>query len=678
MSVFRGGYTGQFLRVNLDNLTVRVEETPNVTRWLGPRGWNVLVGWNEVGAEVGPFDPENRIIFSVGPLVGTTAPTAGRTTVSSIMPRGYPDPMWSSSSMGGYFGAEMKYAGYDGIVIQGQADAPCYLLIEDDKVTLKDAGDLWGQGTYITQKALKARHGNRHQIASIGPAGENRVRYACITHRLSNAAGNGGFGGVLGSKNLKAIVIRGTGGVRIADPAAFLKATSYVWNLVKGGLSYIGQIEEGYPVVACTHGCSVKCGARVKSTEDRYDTDSLVNMSKCVGNCWAGRIPEMELTSIRGEKLITAQAPGLGREGLDLESLAESMGMTAWAYHTWARYFHALRAVGIDEIDGEKLDIDNSAWWRDWILKTSYRQGLGADYADGLARFYDKHQVGPRHIAEFFQSAGSRGHEWHREGRTMERHPSPYWEHSALLYAVSTRDVTPSTHGFFFLNTLYGYPSAPKKPSEIPARLQELAERVYGSRRAIYPGDEYIEHVTAWHQHRSIIKDSLGLCDWVFPVVRRTFETKEDFEREMQAEQGSLYGDTSAEAAMYRPCTGIDMDIAEMESPIAERIVNLERCIEVRNNGRCREVDELVIPHYQWIDKTDGTHLSEDASEFRALLDRYYELRGWDKQTGWPTPEKLEQLDLAKVAAEIANYAPQETGRDATGCVSMRGKEQVR
>ena len=241
----------------------------------------------------------------------------------------------------------------------------------------------------------------------------------------------------------------------------------------------------------------------------------------------------------------------------------------------------------------------------------------------------------------------------------MERHPSPYWEHSALLYAVSTRDVTPSTHGFFFLNTLYGYPSAPKKPSEIPARLQELAERVYGSRRAIYPGDEYIEHVTAWHQHRSIIKDSMGLCDWVFPVVRRTFETKEDFEREMQAEQGSLYGDTSAEAAMYRPCTGIDMDIAAMESPIAERIVNLERCIEVRNNGRCREVDELVIPHYQWIDKTDGTHLSEDASEFRALLDRYYELRGWDKQTGWPTPEKLEQLGLAKVAAEIANYAPQ-------------------
>ena len=654
MTRFRGGYTGQFVRVDLDNRRVTVEETPDVTRWLGPRGWNALIGWNEVAPGVGPFDPQNRIIFSAGPLVGTGAPTAGRTTVSSIMPRGYPSPMWSSSSMGGYFGSELKYAGYDGIVIQGRADSPCYLLIEDDDITVEDAHDLWGRGTFAVQQDLKARHGEQHQIAAIGPAGENRVRFACITHRLTNAVGNGGFGGVMGSKNLKAIAVRGTKGIHIADPSAFLQAVSYVWDLTKGGISCIGQIEEGYPIVACTHGCSVRCGTRVRSTKGRYGHDSPANMSTCVDSLWiVGSGREYQGTSVRGETLSLAKVPGFGPEGADLANLAESMGITSWAYHTWGRYFQSLRHLGIREICKEPLDIDNPDWWAEWISRVSHRQGLGDDYAEGLARFYEKHQVGPRYLAEFVESAGSRGHGWHRDGRAMEPHPSPFWEYSALLYAVSTRDVTPSTHGFFFLNGLYGRPSSPKDPSDISARLQELAERIYGSRKAVWPGDEHIEHVVVFHQHRSIIKDSVGVCDWVFPVLRRTFETREELELELQADKGSIYGDASAEAVLYRPCTGIDMDIEEMESPVAERIVNLERCIDIRNYGRRRESDEAVIPHYQWAEKTDGTHLSKDAREFRALLDRYYELRGWDPGTGWPTQEKLEELGLADVAESL-------------------------
>ena len=125
------------------------------------------------------------------------------------------------------------------------------------------------------------------------------------------------------------------------------------------------------------------------------------------------------------------------------------------------------------------------------------------------------------------------------------------------------------------------------------------------------------------------------------------------------ADKGSLDGDIAAEARLYHPCTGIDLSIAKMERPIAERIVNLERCIEVRNNGRCRKDDEAVIPHYQWPEKTDGTHLSADAHEFRALLDRYYDLRGWDRQTGWPTREKLEELGLELARAPEPQGVPQ-------------------
>jgi aldehyde:ferredoxin oxidoreductase len=643
----RGGYTGRMLRVDLTAQRITVEETPDVTMWLGSRGWNALIGWNEVGPGVDPYDAENRLVFSAGPLVGTPAPTSGRVAVSTLMPRGYPTPMWSTATMGGYWGAELKYAGYDGIIVQGQADAPCYLLIEDDKVSLQDAADLWGRGIHATQQVLKERHSKQHQIAGIGPAGENRVRFASIVHRLKNAVGNGGFGGVMGAKNLKAIAVRGTRGVVIADPDGFLRAVDYVWNLAKGGIGRVGQPDTGYPNVACTHGCSVRCGTRMRPIPDAQKPDGPFSMLTCVDNSWiGGSHPEYRGTSLRGESLYIPRPMGLGHPGVALGDLANDMGMTTWAYDTWFRYLAGLRELGIHEICGERFELESADWWRDWIMRVSFRQGLGDDYAEGLARFYDKYEIGPLYLAEFIESAGSRGHAWHREGRAMEPHPSPFWEYSALLYAVSTRDVTPSTHDFFFLNGLYGYPKAPKNPSEISPQLQDLSERLYGTRKAVYPGTEGIENVTFLHQHRAIIKDSMAVCDWVFPIMRRGFDTIDEF----KAYQGDIYGDMSAEAVLYRPCTGIDMDIREMESPIAERIVNLERCIEVRNNGRDRALDEAVIPHYQWPEKTDGTHMSEDASEFRALLDRFYDLRGWDRETGCPKPEKLCQLGLQEAA----------------------------
>jgi aldehyde:ferredoxin oxidoreductase len=647
MSDIRGGYTGRTLRIDLTAQKVTVEETPDGAMWLGSRGWNALVAWREVPPGTGPYDPENRLVFSAGPLVGTGAPTAGRTTISTIGPRGYPEPMWTWASMGGYWGAELKYAGYDSLIVQGQASAPCYLLIEDDKVTLEDASDLWGLGVYDTQMKLKERHGKEHQIATIGPAGENRVRFASIIHRLNNAVGNGGFGGVMGAKGLKAIVVRGTRGVPIADPQGFLDAVRYVWNLTRGGISCIGRPDVGYPIVACTHGCSVKCWTRIRPVNGAFGSPLKQAMTTCVDGAWTfGSHPAYEGTSISGEHMYIPRPPGLGEEaGLDLVNLTSDLGMTGWVYDTWYRYLAALKNLGYTEVLGEPLDLENPLWWRDWLLRVAYRQGTGDDYAEGFPRFYEKHHIGPESLAELIGSAGSRGHDWHRDGRAMEVHPSPFWEYAALLYAVTTRDVTPSTHGFFFLNPFARRGTPQGVDETISEKVQELAERVYGSRRAVFQGDEYIEVVTAFHQHRSVIKDSVSVCDWVFPVLRKTYETPE----EAEADTGSIYGDTSAEAVMYRPCTGIDMDINEMER-IAERIVNLERAVDVRNFGRCREVDEMVIPHFQWPEKCDRTHISEDAHEFRALLDRYYDLRGWDKTTGWPTREKLEELGLSDVA----------------------------
>jgi aldehyde:ferredoxin oxidoreductase len=647
MSEHRGGYTGRFLRVDLDRGALSVEETPDPATWLGPRGWNALIAYRELAPGVDVFDPENRLVLSSGPLVGTSAPTAGRMTISTISPRGYPGPMWTSASMGGYLGAECKYAGYDGIVIHGQASSPCYLLIEDDRVSLRDASDLWGLGTFETQRRLKERHGNWHQIAAIGPAGENRVRYASIIHRLSNAVGNGGFGGVMGAKGLKAIVVRGTGGVSLADPAAFLAEVERVWELTRGGISLTGQVDGGYPIVACSHGCSVRCGTRMAKVPRQLGDGPALRMAKCVNNSWVGGSHlGYEGTHINGQRLTIPHPPGLGDVGYDLGNLVEDLGLTSWFYDSWYRYFGGLREMGIHDAAGLELNLEDAGWWRDLVLQVAHRQGVGDDLAEGLARFYDKYQIGPSYLAEFVEGAGSRGHGWHREGRAMELHPSPFWEYSALLYAVSTRDVTPSTHGFFFLNDIFGIPKGPSEPGPAYEAIYRLAERLYGTREAVLPGMDVTERVVAYHQHRAVIKDSLGLCDWVFPAVRRTFPDRDAMVAAMRDDPDSVVGDPGAEAALYHACTGIDMPIEEMQRPVAERVVTLERCVEVTHFGRDRSQDEVVIPHYQWTEKTDGTHLSEDADEFRALLDRYYDLRGWDRESGAPTPETCARLGL--------------------------------
>jgi aldehyde:ferredoxin oxidoreductase len=669
MSTFKGGYTGKFLRVNLTPTgyvrthRIRVEDTPDAIRWLGPRGWNALVGWNEVGPGVSPYDPENRLIFSVGPLVGTGAPTAGRMTVSSLSPRGYPQPMWISASMGGYVGAELKYAGYDGLIVHGQADGPCYLLIEDGRVTLEDASDLWGRGVYATQQALKERHSRAHQVAAIGPAGENRVRFASILHRLSNAVGNGGLGGVMGAKRLKAIVVRGTGGVPIADPGAFIKAVQDVWRLGRGGVGCTGRPEQGYPNVACSHGCSVRCFTLIQRAPGQVGAGTRMRMAKCNNNSFAnGSHSGYEGRSVNGQTVSIPRPHAFGEVGWDLDNLLQDMGLTSWCYGNWSRYLGALREADINanrgqlEVLGEPVRLDDAEWWRQWILNVSHRRGTGDEYAEGLSRFYEKHRIGPDYMAEMCESAGSRGHGWHRDGRTLERHTSPFWEYAALLYAVSTRDVTPSTHGFLFLNRIQG----PLGRPDMPANVRAFAETVYGLPDVFCPGNDHIAQVTAYHQHRAVVKDSLGLCDWVYPVLRRSMDSREQWREVLEEGRESIVGDPDAEARLYQACTGLDLGSTADGRPWtgcrpaafdlqSARIVTLERCLDVRNTGRNRAIDEAVISHFQWEGKVDGTHLSAGADEFKALLDDYYALRGWDPMTGHPTPETLEALGLGDV-----------------------------
>jgi aldehyde:ferredoxin oxidoreductase len=458
----------------------------------------------------------------------------------------------------------------------------------------------------------------------------------------------------MGAKHLKAIAVRGTSGVPIADPERFIEAVQHVWEVAKGGVFGVGQPERGYPFVACSHGCSVRCMTVMQSAPAQITSGTRMRMAKCNNNAFEhGLHPGYQGRSSTGGVLSVPRPKKFGEVGRDLDNLVEDLGLTSWCYGSWYRYLGALCDLGIEEVLGEPVKLDDPGWWRDWVHKVAHRQGTGDEYAEGLARFYQKHGVGPRYVADFVESAGSRGHGWHREGRTLEGHSSPFWEHAALLYAVSTRDVTPSTHGFLFQNRWQRFLGQDNAASESARVIRQFAEQLYGSPDAFLPGNDRVAYVTAWHQYRAIIKDSMGVCDWVYPVLRRNFASREALEDALRTGETPLLGEPGAEATLYRDCTGIDLDILEMERPIAERIVNLERCIDVRNTGRDREIDEAVIPHFQWEGKTDGTHLSSGASEFRAMLDDYYALRGWDAVTGCPSVETLRSLDLGEVAETL-------------------------
>ncbi len=230
------GWTGKVLRVDLTAGTVTVESTEPYKPYLGGTGMGWKVIWDEVPPGTASFDPENRLVFAVGPITGSGSPCSGRTSIVSLWPVAYPE-LPSAGHMGGHWGPELKYAGYDGVIVQGaskNADGsvkPVWLRIEDDQVTIEDAGEIWGTGIYRATAYITGLMGTEAHVACIGQAGENQVRMAAVFTDRSHRAG--GVGGIMGSKGLKAIGVRGTGAVQIAaDKATWKDLNSYYLSLM--------------------------------------------------------------------------------------------------------------------------------------------------------------------------------------------------------------------------------------------------------------------------------------------------------------------------------------------------------------------------------------------------------------------------------------------------------------
>ncbi|MCG8354715.1 MAG: aldehyde ferredoxin oxidoreductase, partial [Kiloniellales bacterium] len=216
----------QILRVDLSAGTVKTEPLNMdwAHRYLGQRGLATKYLTEEIDPKVDPLAPENKLIMATGPLTGTCASTAGR---YSVITKGALTGAIACSNSGGFFGNEMKNAGYDMIIFEGRSPNPVYLLVEDEKAELHDASAFWGTSVWDTEEGIKAKHQDPLiRVASIGVSGETGCKYACVVNDMDRAAGRSGVGTVMGSKSLKAVAIRGTRGVKVDDFSRFMQETA--------------------------------------------------------------------------------------------------------------------------------------------------------------------------------------------------------------------------------------------------------------------------------------------------------------------------------------------------------------------------------------------------------------------------------------------------------------------
>ncbi len=620
-----------------------------VPDFIGGLGVAARIAWEELSPGVDAFDPENMLFVMVGPLTGTTASGAGRVEVLGIAPQQHPS-VFSRSGMGGHWGPELKYAGYDGIIIQGKSQKPVYLWIHDGEVEILDASNVWGRGTYGATKALRVIHGQGTRVISCGQAGERLSRIAIIQTETGNAAGQGGYGGVMGSKNLKAIAVRGTMGVKVARPQEFFDLCINASREGQRGdlgsrrrnTNRTGVQTDRNGNIARRRKCGFCLTPCIHRIHENVQAADGMNTPSVARHCWGymGNSSTVDLTA----RAITSD---YGLNGWEI-----SFGIIPWLQICKQ---HGL----IDKIDGMEIPVPDEpiSYMRDsepyssefihtLVHKIAFREGeLGDALADGACYAADRlfdgagipflDHIYPRHCG---QTEHWGGH-WGPGGSVYW----PWWLPPILQWCIDTRDpANDSTHQWTEHVQTYMPESGPHRGPFSLEKVSAVCAKVYGNPDIVNPAFEYdppeLKAIPAiWHSHRGMVVDSLILCDY---ENTRVFSTL--------SEDGSA--DTTLMARLFSACTGHDLSDEEL-GRAGERIWNQLRAIDVRNFGRNRNIDESTIDGFMYPGKDDGVML--DRAKFLTLLDKYYELSGWDLTNGYPTRAKLEQLGLSDVADEL-------------------------
>lgn len=631
-------YMNKTLRVNLSSGEIKVEDYSNYyEEWLGGGGLAVKILYDELKDWVTPYDPMNKIIFSSGALIGTIAPGACKMSVSTLSPV---TGGWATGSSDSYMGLELKRAGYDNIIVEGRAHLPCYLYITDDKVELRDATSMWGKTTFETLEAVRKDLDDKTlHVLSIGPAGEYLSRNACIIQDKNRAFGRCGSGAVMGSKNLKAIACKGHKAVKVADPDRFYKKALECRKRIAesetakgmGQYGILGIMEHKQNICGIAYrnfqdcklpndiaqavepkvlidkyqvtrqgfpGCAIACGRQVEITDGPYKgLKSFMNQWEVIGSI-IGKLGVRE-----GSFMIKAN-DRCNELGLDVDVAGGAIG---WAMECYQRGLLTKEDTG-----GIELEWGDEEVILKLIEMMSYRQGFGNILAEGSWR------------ASEIMNNDSQYYVMHVKKQDLYElmRSSMGW---CLGTAVSTRGGCHTT----------GTPNCEQNTHPLPDEEYFQLTGVRGNIAYEMGGYEGKPQLVKYHEVLHRISNSTGICLFNTLHINYQFINVEDL------------------AELISSATGIKFTQEKLEE-IAMRQLNTEKALNLRFTEFCREDDfpparEMEEPMPSG--KRKGFKI--DNKKYNIMLDEYYEIHDWEKETSFPTRKILHQLGLDYIADDL-------------------------
>jgi len=619
------GFMGKILRVNLTDGKIS-EEAPReewAKAFLGGAGLASRYLYEEVPRGADPLGPENKLMFMTGPLTGTASPSASRYSIVAKSPL---TGIWGHGNSGGTFGPTLKRSGYDGIIFEGVSPEPFYLKIVDGEAELCDAKDLWGKNVPETEDLIQESSDQRMTIASIGPAGENLVRYAAIMNNKHRAAGRCGLGAVMGSKRLKAVVCSGKAAISLADQEAFRETAKRQMELLNESMLKIGfeafgtnmvsdmvNAKGGYPTLNWQQGVFDEIeGVNGQALTDKVFVKGL-NCFACPISC--GRGTEIKEGPWKGHK-------GEGPEYESANTLGAMCGVSDMNAITMANYLcneYGLDTItagssiafamecyekGIlthEETGGLELKFGDGALVVELIEKIAKREGVGDLLAEGTKAMSEKLGQGSEHFA------------MHVKGLEMPAYDPRAAKITGLGYVTANRGgdhITGYIQGPTFIDAPFLLVENSFIQDPFVANPEEAEILVN------------LENILTTF-------DAMGGCKFMGLLL-----TAEDY------------------LALLNSATGWDLSVDDFRKS-GERIYNLIRSFCVRE-GITREAD--ILPKRLMEDPLpDGPAkgMLIDRETLEMLKDAYYGYRKWDKATGKPTKETLNALSLGDMVQDV-------------------------
>ena len=699
------GWTGKILRVNLTDKTVSVSPTDPYKEYLGGMGIANKIMYDEVPAGTDPLSPENKIVFAVGPLTATGVPLAGRTTIASLSTY-TTDHQVVDAHTGGMIGAAIKKAGWDAIVIEGASDEPVYLKIDDDDVEIKPADQVWGQGTRATTEALSRKEGTDFCVATIGPAGENLLPYACIINSRNHSAG-AGAAAVMGSKKLKALVVRGSQPIYVADPQEVADLSDYMlreivgsnnnhvvpstqqewaeyfdkgsrWTAQKGltwALAEGGPIDTGEPKPGEINTVGYRCMKAFKDEgpEAEKYTIKMDGCHSCPIHCYSDlRVPA---SAANGGYEITGNTcvPNFPFTNYMIKILGDNTSAEAGSED----------ALIWDQVFGSTMD-DLGLWcnygqiYRD--IAHCYATGLlqkvlpPEEYAEINWEGFKNNDPSmvPPLLAKIAANDSEIAYIGHGPIVWTERWNDPDWWNTPASTLINVRGwpVHHAHECFGQVGLLYNmvfnrddmiHSAVNFQGCGLPFELkQQIAAEVWGDASAIDPDknytpmNEYKANFAWWSIVTDVLHDSLTLCNWVWPMTMSPTKARD------------YRGDLDLEAKFMKAVTGEDVTTEDLYK-MGAKITTLQRANTARGmvgaNGQMgtndfRNVHDVVTEWPFTMDPdievfTEGTN-KMDKEDFQTALTMMYECFGWDPELGCPTAECLDYYDMPDVKEDLA------------------------